>query len=358
VPQPLPTEVDWAGLVPAIATANAALARFDGMLGTLGNPEILLAPLGTREAVLSSRIEGTRATLEEVLEDEANPSGESTPHGADIREIQNYRRAIEVALDRLGERPFSLNLIRDIHAVLMDSVRGHDKARGEFRRVQNFIAAPGDPIEDAQFVPPPPQEVMPLMGNLEVYAHEVERDVLVQVGLIHAQFEIIHPFLDGNGRVGRILIPLLLHSKGTIDRPAFYMSGQLESKRDEYYRRLREIPESGSYDKWLRFFLAAVEAQAKEDCQRIEAILSLYERMKTVVIEETRSQHTLAVLDTLFARPVFSTRLFARDSAIPPPTAARLLKRLASAGVIAVTRPGRGRRPAIWDFPELLRIVR
>jgi len=240
----------------------------------------------------------------------------------------------------------------------MDSVRGHDKGRGEFRRVQNYVAAPGDPIEQARFVPPPPQDVVPLLGNLEKYVHEDEKDIIVQVGLVHAQFEIIHPFLDGNGRVGRILIPLLLHAKGAIDRPAFYLSGHLESVRAEYYERLLEISERGEYEGWLRFFLSSVEVQAKAEIGRIESMLALREELKRTIATTTRSRHAMEILDTLFARPVFSTKLFARDAGIPAPSAARVLGRLAEAGVVERTRPSRGRKPAIWGFPALLKIVR
>jgi len=357
-PQTLPPVLDWERLVRSIGTANATLARYDGLLQGLVNPDILLAPLRTREAVLSSRIEGTQASLEEVMEHEADPGPEErTPRYADIQEIINYRTAILLAVDELQERPISLNLIRRIHGALMDSVRGHDKGRGNFRRVQNFIGAPGADLEAAAYIPPAPEKIMPLLDNLEKYIHVEERDPLVQTALVHAQFELVHPFVDGNGRVGRILIPLILYAKGLVGRPAFYMSSFLEANRDEYYDRLAAIPERGDYQEWVSFFLRGMIDQAREDIRRIRAMLQLYDQMKVVVAQRTRSQFGLQALDTLFTWPVFSTPQFSRHSGIPAASAARLLKEL-EGDALAVTRPGRGRRPTLWTFPALLEIVR
>lgn len=356
-PLRLPPSLDWEGLVPRIGRANAALARYDGLLHGLVNPDILLAPLRNREAVLSSRIEGTQASLEDVLEHEADPGTDDGPLVADIQEIINYRDAVQVAVEKLEDRPLSLNLVRRIHAVLMDSVRGHDRARGEFRRVQNYIGAPGSAIDDATYVPPPTHALMPLLDNMEKYIHTEDKDAIVQTGLIHAQFELIHPFLDGNGRVGRILIPLILFIKGMIERPAFYLSAYLETHRDEYYRRLARISAAGDYQGWAEFFLTAVERQAAADTERIRSMLALYEVAKQAVVDRTRSQFALQTLDTLFHWPVFSTPQFARYSGIPYASASRLLKSL-EGEFLGVVRPGRGRRPTIWSFPELLDLVR
>jgi Fic family protein len=357
IPPSLPPSLNWEALVPRLSAANSALARYDGLLQGLVDPEILLAPLRTREAVLSSQIEGTQATLEDVFEQEAYPTTELTSRQADIQEIINYRAAVQLAVERLDRRPFSLNLIREIHSVLMDSVRGNSRARGEFRRIQNFVGAPGATIEDATYVPPPPQMVMPLLDNVESYVHATEKDAIVQIGLVHAQFELIHPFLDGNGRVGRILVPLLLFVKGVIESPAFYLSAHLEAHRDMYYQRLRGISGNGDYQGWTDFFLGAVATPAESDTVRIRSMLDLYESVKHAVIESTRSQYVVQMLDTLFRWPVFSAPQFARHTGIPAPSAARLLKDLRGAGVVDVVRPGRGRRPAIWSFPALLDLV-
>lgn len=357
-PQALPPVLDWERLVRDIGLANAGLARYDELLQGLVNPDILLAPLQTREAVLSSRIEGTQASLEEVMEHEADPVPEErTVRYADIQEIINYRTAILIAVDELERRPISLNLVRTIHSALMASVRGHDKGRGEFRRIQNFIGTPGADLKAATYVPPAPEKLMPLLDNLEKYIHVEERDPLVQTALVHAQFELIHPFVDGNGRVGRILIPLILYAKGLVGRPAFYMSSFLESNRDEYYARLAAISKRDDYQSWVSFFLRGMTEQARDDTRRIRAMLKLYDEMKMVVAQRTRSQFGLQALDTLFSWPVFSTPQFSRRSGIPAASAARLLKGL-EGDVLAVLRPGRGRRPTLWTFPALLDIVR
>jgi len=353
----LPPQLDWSALVPLVGRANAALARYDELLQGLVNPEILLTPLRTREAVLSSRIEGTWATLEEVLEEEADPGVADPPRRSDVREILNYRDAVRIAVKELEKRPISLNLIRRIHRTLLADARGGARAPGEFRRVQNYVGAAGAGIEAATYVPPPPNEVMPLLDNLEKYVHAVERDGVVQIGLIHAQFELIHPFLDGNGRVGRILIPLFLYTRELISRPAFYLSAYLEANRAEYYNRLARISSADDYQGWVEFFLTAVAKQAEADIGRVRTMWALYQRMKGLAVERTRSQYALAILDTLFAFPIFSTPQFVKESGIPAASAARLLNLLEEARVLRVVRPGRGRRPTLWAFPELLEIV-
>jgi Fic family protein len=227
----------------------------------------------------------------------------------------------------------------------MSDVRGESRAPGEFRRVQNYIAAPGATIEEATFVPPPPNEVPRLLDELEKYMHAEERDPIVQVGLIHARFEAIHPFLDGNGRVGRILVPLFLYAREVIGRPAFYVSAWLEAHRSEYYDRLTAITSEGDHAGWVRFFLRAVTAQAEEDTRRVREILALYERTKDAVVEVTRSRYAVAATEALFGQPIFSTPGFVAESWIPPATAARLLDRLEAARILRTVRRGRGRRP-------------
>lgn len=236
-PRRLPLDcIDWPKLVPLIGQANAALVRYDGMLQSVVNPDVLLSPLTTQEAVLSSRIEGAQASMEEVLEYEADPQERIEPSRyADIQEIINYRLAMRVAQEALLTRPFSLNLLKQLHEILLDSVRGRDKARGRFRRSQNYIAPPGEPMERAIYVPPVWERVESAMDNWEKYLHADELDPLVQLAVAKAQFELIHPFLDGSGRLGRMLIPLFLFEKGLLSSPMFYMSAYLEQNRDAYY---------------------------------------------------------------------------------------------------------------------------
>ncbi len=356
-PARFPPELEWEPLVPLIGRANAALARYDGLIQGLVHPELLLAPLATREAVLSSRIEGTQATLVEVLEEEADPGAPLSPRSSEIEEILNYRRAIQEAVEELESRPISLNMIRRIHRTLLAGVRGASRAPGDFRRVQNYIGPPGAGIESATYVPPPPNEMLSLLDDLEKYLHADERDPIIQIGLIHAQFELIHPFLDGNGRVGRILIPLFFFSKGLIKRPAFYLSAYLEAHREEYYGRLAAISSARDHQTWVRFFLIAVAEQSDDDTRRVQSMLDLYERMKEVVVERTRSRYAIATLDTLSGSPVFSSPGFVERSRIPSASASRILKDLEEEGIVKVVRPGRGRRPTIWEFPALIEIV-
>lgn len=357
-PAPVPRhDLDWEALVPFIGRANRALARYDGFVQALVNPEILLAPLGRREAVLSSRIEGTQASLREVLEYEADPREGSDRHLEDIREVINYRTAMRAAIEELVDRPLSLNLLKRIHFALLNSVRGRDKRRGEFRREQVHIASAGTPIEHATYIPPTFADLPELLDNLERYLHAPDHDAIVQAAVIHAQFELIHPFLDGNGRVGRILIPLFLFSTDIISSPSFYISAYLERHRDEYYAKLQRLSLNDDWQGWIEFFLTAVAEQAKEDTIRARRILMLYDRMKAVLAETTRSQFAIRALDPLFTMPIFSTPQFVELCKAPRASVARMLNELVGAGELAVLREGLGRRAQIYCFPALLDVI-
>src|SRR4030042_1620362 len=281
-PKNLPLDcIDWAAHVTLIGQANAALARYDGMLQSIVNPSVLLSPLTTREAVLSSRIEGTQANIEEVMRYEADSREPiEASRLADISEIINYRKAMNHAVDSLKTSPCCLNLMKELHFILLDSVRGRDKARGEFRRTQNYIGRPGDPIEKASFIPPVWEDVEQSMSAWEKYLHAEEKDRLVQLAIAKAQFELIHPFLDGNGRIGRILIPVFLFEKGLLSSPMFYLSSYLEEHRDEYYERLLAISRRNDWNGWIRFFLTAVRDQAGINAEKTRSITALYDRMK------------------------------------------------------------------------------
>jgi len=345
-----------ADLVPLIGPANAAVARFDGILQGMVNPSILLSPLATQEAVLSSRIEGTQATLQEVLEFDAAPSIKGENY-LDIQEIVNYRKAMQTAVESLKSRPLCLNLLKDIRACLLDSVRGQNKRRGEFRRQQNYIARPGAGIEDASFVPPAPEAVGEALDQLEKYFHFEEKDRLVQLAVVHAQFELIHPFLGGNGRVGRMPVPLFLFEKGLLSSPVFYVSSYLEARRDEYYAALRSISSRGDWDGWIRFFLNAATAQAVTNAEKARSILALYTRLKDEVTRLTRSPHSILALDALFTAPVITPAEFCRVSGIPRRSAFRILDVLRQEGILVEMRAPQGRQPAVLGFRGPLDVV-
>lgn len=358
VPQRLPLEgLDWAALLPAIGEANRALARYDGLLHGVPNPTVLLSPLTTQEAVLSSRIEGTEATLAEVLRFEAGEEVAEASRRQDIQEILNYRRALGEAERELGRRPFSLDLLRRLHAVLLESARGRGRGPGEFRRVQNWIGPPGTPMEEASFVPPEPSRVVELLGNWEEYYHAEAPDTLVQLAVLHAQFEIIHPFLDGNGRLGRILVPLFLYERGILGRPMFYLSAHLEANRDEYVGRLRALNGPESWHRWIEFFLVAIAAQAQANAVTARAIMDLYGRLKSRVLDLTHSRYAVPLLDRLFAQPILSSTMLVNDPAMPTrPMVMTLLRKLREAGILAVVREGRGRRAQVLALAELIRL--
>jgi Fic family protein len=360
VPDILPLNlIDWAAHVPLIGQANAALARYDGMLQGIPNPGVFLSPLTTQEAVLSSRIEGTLASMEEVLEFEANPRehGEPSKH-QDIQEIINYRLAMFKAMEDLRDRPLCLNLVKDLHGILLDSVRGRDKAPGQFRRTQNYIAPPGYPIEKATFVPPSPDLLPDILDNWEKYMHFDEKDILVHLAIVKAQFEIIHPFLDGNGRMGRMLVPLFLFAKKLLSSPMFYPSAYFEANREAYYTRLQAISQQQDWNGWIQFFLTAIVEQAAINIAKVREILRLYEDMKTKVVETTHSQFAIQALDAIFSRPIFLGADFAAISRIPTKvTAATIVRQLLGAEILRTLHPARGRRSAMLVFPELINLV-
>ena len=357
IPTTLPlNSLDWADLVPLIARANRAVARFDGILQGMVDPNVLLAPLATQEAVLSSRIEGTQATLHDVLEFDAVPSEQAEKY-LDIQEVVNYRKAMTAAVESLRQRPICLNLLKEVHSVLLDSVRGQDKRRGEFRRLQNYIGRPGAGIDQATFVPPAPEMLPDYLSNLEWYIHHDEKDVLVQLAIIHGQFELLHPFLDGNGRVGRMLVPLFLCERKLLASPVFYISAFLERYRNDYYGRLRRISEVGDWQGWIRFFLYAVEEQARDNAARAHGILALYNRLKEEVARLTRSPHVILALDALFTSPIVSPAEFSRLSGIPRRSSFRLLDVLKQAGILVELRPAHGSKATVLGLKELLDVV-
>jgi len=352
-----PDCIDWEVHISQIARANRAIARYDGILQAIPNPRLLLSPLLTQEAVLSSRIEGTQASLEDVLRFEANPKERISARDlADIQEIINYREAVNSAVDELRTRRLDTALICDLHRILLTNSRGKDRDPGCIRTIQNFIGRDTN-IENAIFVPPAPEKVAGALADWEVYLQSEEKDVLVQLCILKAQFELIHPFSDGNGRIGRILIPLILYEKGLIGSPMFYISAYLERNRPVYYERLLSISVERDWNGWITFFLNAMEEQAETSGRKAKAILDLYTEMKQTVPEITRSQYAVAAIDALFGMPVFTSTEFYQSSAIPRKSAERILGQLRDAAIIRVLSEKEGRKPAMYIFPRLLAIT-
>ena len=354
VPEPLPlASLDYGRIIRKIGPANAALARYDGLLQSVPNSAGMLSPLTEREAVLSSKIEGTQATVDEVLEYQAGMLFD-VEKTKDIQEIVNYREALTRATEALANRPLSLSLIKEMHAVLMNSVRGANKSPGQFRVEQNWLGAEGCTIEQATFVPPSPLQLPGYLEDFETYLKLNDVDPLIQTAVVHAQFELLHPFKDGNGRIGRLMIPLFLFSKSTLSQPMFYLSDYLESNRDLYYARLRGISANGDWNAWVEFFLDALIEQARTNTERVKGMLELNKRMKMEIRELLRSQHSGAVLDALFDRPVFSSASFIQRLGVPKPTATRFLSLLVKHGTLTILRSRSGSQPAVYAFPELL----
>ena len=358
LPAILPLDnLDYKKLISKVGEANTALARYDGLLKALVNPEILLSLLTTREAVLSSKIEGTQATVDEVLRHEAGMSINDERKEKDIQEIRNYRATLILSEKELQEKPFTLHLIRQMHGELMTSVRGENKYPGKFREIQNWIGKPGCSIKEATYIPPGPPIMQEYLQNLESYIQGEDSDLLIQSAIVHAQFEIIHPFLDGNGRIGRLLIPLFLFYKKLLKRPMFYLSEYLESSRDTYYARLNAISTEGKWNDWIDFYLKAVKEQGQRNAMRVENILNLYEDMRIKIRDLTRSEYTKDIVDSLFDKPLFRSSDIQMRINIPKQTLMPIIKKLIHGNIIITIREAKGRSPAVLKFPELLKIT-
>lgn len=357
IPTELPLQnIAWEELLPSIIKANTALANFNGILETIRNPLIFLSPLMTQEAVLSSRIEGTLASFSDILQYEAAPRKIEEGYN-DIVEVINYRDALKYAEVELVKRPICLNLIREIHGILLKGVRGENKSRGEFRKIQNWIGPPGSTIETASYVPPSPENLLNYLSNWERYCHYDEKDRLVQLAIIHAQFEIIHPFLDGNGRIGRIIIPLFLKEKGLLKYPSLYLSEYFEKNRSNYYQRLRNITDNNEWNNWIEYFLFAVIAQAEANTKRAKQVANLYEELKNTIQQVTKTKASIQIQDFLFSKIMFQTPDFTKASGLSKPHAARILKKLMQQDIVKLISPAKGRRPAIYGFAGLMNII-
>lgn len=346
-------DINYNRLIEQISSANRSIATYNGLLQSIPNKYILLTPLITQEAVLSSKIEGTQATLQEVLEFEAD-SSRYQEKKQDIIEIRNYRQAMQYAVKELDKLPLCLRMIKNMHKILMSEVRGHDKNPGSFRSIQNWIGKPGSSIENASFIPPEPHILQEHLSNLEKYIHTNDRDYLVQAGIIHSQFEILHPFLDGNGRIGRMLIPLFFYVKGIMSEPVFYISEYFEANREEYYQRLRNISKKNDWNGWITFFLQAVIGQSQSNIEKIKKITALYKNYEQKMVDITKSKRSITIVETLFRIPVFKAVQFAELSKIPQKTTERYLKLFLDKKIISVNEKEKRRT---YIFNELMDIL-
>ncbi len=336
---PLSFDGDMIGL---LAGAADALGRLDGVTQTIPNPDLFVAMYVRREAVLSSQIEGTQSTLDDVLAFELDPGRPGLPD--DVEEVVNYVRAMNHGLTRMAELPLSLRLLREIHAELLRTGRGREKDPGEFRRSQNWIGPGGAGVADATFVPPPPHEMNLSLGHLERFLYMNHRlSPLVECGLVHAQFETIHPFLDGNGRVGRLLITFLLVRRGVLHRPLLYLSYYLKRHRGEYYDRLTAIRERGDWESWLGFFFRGVQWTASEAVRTARTVLSLREDHQHRVADAL-GINGVRTLDVLFARPLINVSLVAEKLGVTFATANKVVDGLQSFGVLEEITGGRRNR--------------
>jgi len=346
-----PQALDHERLMPALGRAALAVGRYDALLRTLPNPDLLLIPLRGREAVVSSRIEGTVATLEEVFALEDAAAGTTRPETVEVR---SYAQAMIHAENLMvGGLPICSRLIRETHGKLF-SGRGSDKRPGEFKRDQNYVVA-GNRIV---FVPIPPQELEDGIHRFETFMNESGRDPLLKAALGHAEFEALHPFADGNGRIGRMLITLGLWADRVISRPCFYVSSEIEKTRDRYVDGLRDVSARDAWTEWCLYFFGVLDRQAADNIAQAERMMNFYNEMKEVFPKVLSSKWAVQALDDMFANPVFTNRSLSRRTGIPLPSATRFTRTLVERGLLEIYFQGSGQWPTRFVFQRLLDIVR
>ena len=353
-----PTErLDWQRLAPSLASASLALGNYANSLADVPNSSVLLSIMTRQEAVSSSRIEGTQASMEDVLRYEAGQEPVSKRHEDDIQEVINYRLALQQATQFLEDKVLSQEVILDVHRTLLSGARGRDKNPGAFRAIDNFIGAPGSTIHDARYVPVRIDRMHEALDSWLTYILNDPSIPLLKVAIMHAEFESIHPFSDGNGRLGRILIPLMMWKYGIIPEPLFNVSVYLESVRDKYIDRLQAVSSKDDWTGWSNFFLQAVETQVKQDLTVMQEVWSLYNEMKFRITDVGRSKYGIHILDGIFSRPIFTTSSVVSETGVPVRAARRILGRLKDNGILTEVKPGTGQIPSVFLFTELLRIA-
>ena len=356
VPNPLPPNPPieiTEDIINLLIKANSQLAVLDSIAMRIPNVKLFVSMYVRKEALMSSQIEGTQATPEDILDPliEANAN-------RNVADVVNYIKATEFAVKRLKEIPLCNRLIKEIHAVLMSGVRGQEKSPGEFRRSQNWIGGQGSTLKNARYIPPSPDDMVEAMSDLEKYINTDDNlDVLIQVALIHYQFESIHPFLDGNGRVGRLLITLFLMEKRVLTTPALYTSYFLKKNRVEYYDRMTEVREKGNYEQWIKFFLQALLESAKDATDTIDELFVLHDKNAALISKMGRaSKNTMLVFDYLEANPIIEIRKTAESLDIAFNTVSGAVNRLMEAGIlIQTTNSSRNRTFAYEAYLGILR---
>lgn len=355
-----PSALDYRTLMAPLLGATDALARYDQMLKGMHNSEVFLAPLRSQEAVVSSRMEGTISTMDEILRIEAE-YGEQRPGRAEARsdglETYLYQRSLRTAQQQMAEgRPLSASLVRSIHQQMLSWGRGARKSPGAYKTEQNYIGDRGS--QEASFVPIAPEKLESGMEALFALIVDKTLPILLRAALSHVEFEALHPFQDGNGRVGRMLITLMLWSEGAISAPHFYVSRYFEDHKKEYISRMRAVSAEGAWDAWRMFFLTAVQQQAMHNLEVAAKIRGLYEQMKLRFSELLASKWSVGALDYFFTNPVFYNSRFTSSAGIAPQTAARFTRVLLREGLLETVAEASGRRSAIYRFEPLMELVR
>lgn len=338
VPKPLPPDPPLrfnSDIAVALSEADTALGRLDGIVDVVPDPDLFVGMYVRREAVLSSQIEGTQSSLGDLLQEELEPASEVI---TDVQDIVRYVSAMNYGLDRLDTLPLSLRLIREIHEVLLQDGRGSTATPGEFRRTQNWIGPEGATLATASFIPPSVPEMKTALGDFENFLHGPRAfPTLIEVGLAHAQFETIHPFLDGNGRVGRLLVTLLLVEREVLARPLLYLSHFFKLHRLEYYDRLTAVRLDGDWEGWIRFFLEGVKETASEATWTAKRIFELREKHRQVILDQNLGQHALTLLSELFRHPVIDVNRASEIMSTSFATANGVVRKLEASGILKET---------------------
>jgi Fic family protein len=353
IPNPLPPKIEWTTqLVNTLSRANYLLGKLAREGNKLPNPYLLIRPFITREAVLSSRIEGTNATIGEILAHDAGISVNQSPD--DLQEIQNYIKALDFGLKRLDNLPLSLRLIKEIHEQLMQDVRGSHASPGEFRKTQNWIGLPGCTLNTAKFIPPPVDHLMDCLGELEKFLYDRQLPALIHIALCHYQFEAIHPFLDGNGRVGRLLITLLLIKHKMLPSPLLYLSAFFEATRDEYYKQLFDVSSKNTWQDWLIYFLNGVALQSEDVLDRAEQINNLLNKWKLQVTSGS-SNVPITIVNHFAVNPYLTTKKIAKELQLAYSTAERAINKLLGKNIIK--QVNNKKRDKVYCATEILSIL-